>query len=125
MHYTIGDFAKQVELSAYTLRYYEKLSLLTPSRSGNGRRCYSEQDLHWMAFIKRLKETGMSLKEIQHYAQLRAQGNTTLTARKAMLELHKKSIIEHLHTWQNHLDNLNAKIDYYQDAIDQFKPSHP
>lgn len=123
MHYTIGDFVKQVELSAYTLRYYEKLSLLTPSRLSNGRRCYTEQDLRWVSFIKRLKETGMPLKEIQHYALLRVQGNTTLTARKAMLELHKKRIIAHLTTWQNHLNNLNAKIDYYQESIDQLNLS--
>lgn len=119
MYYSISSFAKQTELSAYTLRYYEKLSLLMPIRSANGRRCYSERDLQWIAFIKRLKETGMPLKEIQHYAMLRAQGNATLAARKAMLELHKNAIIQHMNTWQNHLDNLNQKLDYYQDAIDQ------
>ena len=35
------------------------------------RRCYSDKDLSWIEFIKRLKDTGMPIKEIQHYAELR------------------------------------------------------
>lgn len=121
MNYSIGQFSRQTGLSAYTLRYYEKLLLLKPSRSSNGRRFYTERDAAWLSFVIRLKETGMPLKEIQRYAELRAQGNRTLHARKAMLDDHKKQIIQHITTWQQHLENLNLKLDYYQTEIDQQK----
>lgn len=122
MNYTIGQFAEHTGLSAYTLRYYEKLALLTPSRTANGRRFYTEKDASWLGFIIRLKETGMPLKEIQRYAILRAQGDATLTERKAMLEAHRLEIINHIDAWQHHLHNLNEKLDYYQDMITHVSP---
>ena len=46
---------------------------------------YSDKDLTWIAFIKRLKDTGMPIKEIRHYAELRADGDPTLSERMEML----------------------------------------
>ncbi|OAU50022.1 MerR family transcriptional regulator, partial [Lacticaseibacillus rhamnosus] len=59
MGYPIGKFSKMVSLSIDTLRYYEKEHLIIPDRDQNNRRTYSDADQRWIAFIKRLKATGM------------------------------------------------------------------
>ena len=72
MEYSIGDFSRLTGLGIHTLRYYEHEGLITPERNSGNRRCYSDKDLTWIEFIKRLKDTGMPIKEIKHYAELRA-----------------------------------------------------
>ena len=72
MEYSIGDFSKLTGLGIHTFRYYEHEGLIAPKRNANNRRCYSDKDLAWAYFINRLKDTGMPIKEIRHYAKLRA-----------------------------------------------------
>lgn len=117
MTYTIGDFSKLTNLGIHTLRYYEKENLLDPKRLPNGRRLYSEQDLTWVQFIKRLKDTGMPIKEIQKYAYLRAKGQNTLKERMDMLIQHRLSLINEIKILNDHLINLNNKIEYYHFEI--------
>ena len=71
----IGEFSRLTGISAYTLRYYEKKGLLHVERDGAGRRDYREADVEWVKFIKRLKDTGMLLRDIRHYSDLRYQGD--------------------------------------------------
>jgi DNA-binding transcriptional MerR regulator len=85
MGYSIGEFSSITGISIHTLRYYEKENLIIPERRENGRRCYSDGDVAWIQFIKRLKDTGMPIKEIQKYARLRARGDSTLEERMEML----------------------------------------
>ncbi len=85
MEYSIGEFSRLTDLGIHTLRYYEQEGLITPGRNSSNRRCYSDKDLAWIEFIKRLKDTGMPIKEIQHYAKLRAAGAPTLRERIEML----------------------------------------
>ena len=80
-------FSAQTGLSAYTIRYYEKLGLLPGiQRNASGHRAFTTQDLEWVRFIVRLKDTGMSLDDILTYSRLRALGSTTLASRQKMLE---------------------------------------
>ncbi|WP_298444291.1 Zn(2+)-responsive transcriptional regulator [uncultured Ferrimonas sp.] len=64
--YRIGQLAKQYQINADTLRYYEKNGLLVPSsRSDSGYRFYSDDDAKQLRFILRAKSVGFSLIEIQ------------------------------------------------------------
>ena len=117
MNYTIGEFSKLIYISIYTLRYYEKENLIIPNRKKNGRRCYSEQDVSWIQFIKRLKDTNMPIKEIQKYAKLRAAGESTMNERMEMLIKHRTALKEEIAKSNDHLEKLNDKINYYKEAI--------
>ncbi len=118
MSYTIGEFSSITGISIYTLRYYENENLIIPERKGNGRRCYSDGDIAWMQFIKRLKDTGMPIKEIQKYARLRAKGESTLEERMEMLILHRAVLKDEIAAMQEHLCNLDDKISCYKAKID-------
>lgn len=114
---TIGEFSTITGISAYTLRYYEKKGLLRVSRDNIGRRDYSEDDIEWVKFIKRLKDTGMLLRDIKHYSDLRYQGDSTTEERLELLVRHRKSVVEEQKKWDEYLQNLDEKISIYQGRI--------
>lgn len=109
------EFSDRVELSSYTLRYYEKIGLLKHvQRNSSGHRTYSNRDIDWVNFIKRLKDTGMPLEEIQKYASLRALGAETVAERQALLEQHRENLVEHIRRQNEHLTALDKKINLYK-----------
>ena len=65
--YKISDIATLTGLSIPTLRYYEEIGLLHPARNATNYRVFTDDDLRWIAFIKRAKATGMSLTKIIDY----------------------------------------------------------
>ena len=69
----IGELAKQSGLSAHTLRFYEKQGLIQASaRSESNYRVYSQGDLATAKFIKRSREMGFSLEEVEVFLSIRA-----------------------------------------------------
>ena len=65
--WTTGQVAKERNISVRTLRYYDQISLLTPSyKDENGRRYYSEEDLFKLEKIIILKTLSLSLEDIQY-----------------------------------------------------------
>lgn len=117
MSYTIGQFSKITNISEYTLRYYESEKLITPERLANGRRCYNEKDVNWVQFIKRLKDTGMPIKDIKKYAHLRAIGDSTMKERMNLLIKHRYNLNKQIYELSKYYEKLNEKINYYEEAI--------
>ncbi|MFK9091082.1 MerR family transcriptional regulator [Bacillus salipaludis] len=65
--YNISEVANETGFTAHTLRYYEKIGLLSsPIRQG-GKRLYTAGDIRLLQFMKVLKNTGMSLEDIQEF----------------------------------------------------------
>ncbi|BAN74350.1 MULTISPECIES: MerR family transcriptional regulator [Lacticaseibacillus] len=113
MGYPIGKFSKMVSLSIDTLRYYEKEHLIVPDRDQNNRRTYTDADQRWIAFIKRLKATGMPIKEIKTYARLRYQGNSTIDERLELLFTQKARLTAQRQEIDAHIAFLENKIATY------------
>ena len=117
MSYAIGQISKLTGLTGPTLRYYEQEGLLSVQRDAAGRRIYTEQDVEWLHFIKRLKETGMPIREIRRYAQLRYQGNSTMQERLAMLEEHHQNVLAEQQKLAENLRKLEEKLAFYRQAL--------
>lgn len=116
-NFTIQEFSKLSGLSAHTLRYYEKISLLDPvPRNSSGYREYSEDHLRLVEFLIRLRDTGMPIQGMMEYAFLRKQGPATLAQRRELLEKHEQAIKERLLEQENHLKSIQGKIAFYKDA---------
>ena len=113
----ISEIANKTNLPASTLRYYEKKGLLKVDRDKNDRRYYKESDIEWIKFIRRLKETGMLIKDIQHYSELRYVGSITMPERLQILQLHRNYVLEQQLKWTEYLQNLDDKIEFYQQSI--------
>ena len=63
--YNIREIVKELKINKETIRYYEKIGLLSqPKRDKNGYRVYSKEDIIKVRFILIVKNFGFSLKEI-------------------------------------------------------------
>lgn len=116
---TIGEIAAKTNLTESALRYYEKKGLVRVARDQGGRRDYAEGDVEWIRFIQRLKETGMQLADIRRYSELRYQGGSTMPERMEMLQRHREYVAAQQRKWQEYMQNLNDKIAFYQESIQE------
>jgi len=113
----IGELAKRTGISAHTIRYYERIGLLPyADRDGGGQRDYDPSILVWIEFLGRLKTTGMPIREMLRYANLRKQGDHTGPQRRAMLEAHRELARARVAELQACLLILDTKIDGYVEA---------
>ncbi len=68
----IAEVAQRTGLSSDTLRYYEKTGLIAGvRRTADDQRRYEADDLDWLTFLLRLRDTGMSIANMKLFASLR------------------------------------------------------
>lgn len=115
---TIAEASKKVNLSADTLRYYERIGLIPEvNRTESGIRNYTEEDLGWIEFSKCMRNAGMSIEALIEYIKLYKKGDATLEARKQLLISQKDVIKERLEEIQNTFDRINYKIKNYEKLL--------
>ena len=113
----IGQLARRSGLSAHTIRFYERIGLLPRAdRDGSGQRDYDVSILIWIEFLRRLKTTGMPIREMLRYAALRERGPATGAERRALLEAHRETVRAHVAELQACLLVLDSKIGGYANA---------
>jgi DNA-binding transcriptional MerR regulator len=112
---TIQQVSERTRVSAYTLRYYERIGLLDDvSRASSGHRRYTEHDLAWISMLRRLRGTGMSIRQMQEFAHLRRQGPQSLPQRLAFLERHLQEVQAHQRETAEHIAVIEAKIQLHR-----------
>ena len=86
---SIGEFSKICKVSTKTLRYYDEIGLINPSKINqeNGYRYYSIEQLETMLFVNRLKQYNFSLEEIRAIITSEEIPNEKLS-----IELYKKKV---------------------------------
>lgn len=115
---TIQEVSQATGLSAHTLRYYERIGLIHPiEREENTRRLYTEDDIGWIDFLLKLRGTGMSIKEMQTYAELQRQGDETLSQRVEMLKSLQAKVETRMSELNEHLKLICYKIEIYQQIV--------
>jgi DNA-binding transcriptional MerR regulator len=116
---TIQEVTKATGLSAHTLRYYERIGLIHPiARAENTRRRYTADDVGWIDFLLKLRAIGMSIKDMQKYAELQRQGDETLPERLEMLRSLRDNVEARLDELNEHLKLIYYKIDIYQKIVE-------
>ena len=118
MLYTVGEMARFLNVSASTLRYYDKEGLLPfVERSNSGIRMFSDKDYEWLKIIECLKKSGLSIKEIRSYIDMTKRGDDSLEERLQLFEERKKDVERQMRELQETLDLLKYKCWYYEMAI--------
>lgn len=117
---TIQEVARQTGLSTHTLRYYERVGLIHPiNRAQNTHRRYTPEDVGWIDFLTKLRATGMSIKDMQRYAELQRQGDETLPERVKMLKALRDQVQERIRQLNEHLELVQYKIEVYQQIVEE------
>ncbi len=108
--YNIGEVARRSQVSAKMIRHYESLRLMKEARrTVAGYRIYDEADVHTLQFIRRGRDLGFSILEIQKLLglwqnQLRASAEVRRVAQRHITALHQK--IEELQGMRRTLETL-------------------
>jgi DNA-binding transcriptional MerR regulator len=117
--------AEQCGLTPHTLRYYERIGLIqSVARGTDGHRRYSTQDIAWVSFITRLKATGMPISRMLEFAAFRRDGERTIPARRAMLEVHMDQVHAHIRELETCLAALQDKVNHYR-SVESSMTSSP
>ncbi len=118
-YYGIKEAAARTGLTAYTLRYYDKMGLLPfVERSESGLRKFKEEDFERLELINCLKDTGMKLEEICIFMEWSLEGNETLKQRLQLFRDRKKAVNEQIAKLKDTRELLEHKIEYYEKAIE-------
>ncbi len=114
----IAEVSKKYDISADTLRYYERIGLMSHvRRTASGVRDYSEQDCARIQFIKCMRGAHVSIEALIEYMNLFEGGDATIPARIALLEEQRDLVRQRLDEMQAGLDRLNYKIEHYNDIM--------
>ena len=117
--WSISEAAAKTGLSQHTLRWYERIGLLDAiSRTGVGRRRFSEKDLDWLSLLAKLRETGMPVREMQRYAELVRSG-AGQAERLELLQRHRAEVVRQMAAQEDCLKLLDIKIDIYTRQLQQ------
>lgn len=114
----IAEVSEQYDISADTLRYYERIGLLPRAhRNASGVRDYSDEDCVRISFVKCMRGANVSIEALIEYMQLFDQGDATYEERRQILIEQREIALEKLERVQEGLDRLDHKIAYYDELI--------
>ena len=115
---TIAEVSRKYDISADTLRYYERIGLIPPvPRTRGGLRDYGEESCGWIQLRKCMRAAGVQIEALIEYVDLFQQGDATLDARKALLVEQRDQLVSRMAEMQASLDLLNQKIDRYEQGM--------
>jgi DNA-binding transcriptional MerR regulator len=117
--YSISEVANELNLTVYTLRYYDKEGLMPfVERTPSGNRLFKESDLSALKVIECLKATGMPIKEIKNFIDWCSDGDSMLQQRYDMF-LERKAIVEaQMEELRKTMEVIEHKCLYYKTALD-------
>lgn len=103
----IGQVSDKLGVSVDTLRYYEKIGLISGiERTDTGIRLYSVKNIATLKFVKRAQRMHFSLDEIKSLIRLRDEPETTKPRVRALA----KAKLEEIETQIQELQSLRDEL---------------
>lgn len=111
MAFTIGDFSNATGCAIETIRYYERIKLLSaPPRSAGGHRLYNEANVDQLRFVLKARQMGFNLAEVKELLALSDDEQPCIEvldmAHRNLLAIQKK--IDQLASFKNELQGLST-----------------
>ncbi|MCL4773216.1 MAG: MerR family DNA-binding transcriptional regulator [Burkholderiaceae bacterium] len=111
--FSIGELAREFDVTPRTIRFYEDQRLLAPKRAGTGgrQRVYSQRDRTRLKLTLRGKRLGLSLSEIRDLICMYESPSDTAAQLErflAVLARHRATLERQLHDLQETLAEIEA-----------------
>ncbi|WP_020620558.1 MerR family transcriptional regulator [Paenibacillus daejeonensis] len=121
MEITIGQFAKLVGSTVRTVRYYDKIGLLTPTKiNKSGRKVYTRSDIDLFQQIMILKHFGLSLDEITEQMTNEALKNRELMQIQKQLIEEKQAELNDMLEVITRMDRLYRVEGINEEELDEY-----
>ena len=104
--FTIGELAREFDLTTRAIRFYEDCGLLTPQRSGRSR-VYSQRDRTRLKLTLRGKRLGLTLAEVKDLVDMYESPRDTLPQLKKFLVV----LAAHREQLEQQMTDLHATLD--------------
>lgn len=116
---SISEAAHELGLTAHTLRYYEREGLLLApvDRESSDRRRYTDDDIAWLGFLRKLRSTAMPIATLRRYVELARAGDGTSAARLALLREHRETVLVRRAELDDALGAIDLKIALYSERL--------
>lgn len=108
----IGEASANSGLPAKTIRYYEDIGLISPDRTDNGYRDFSETHMHKLAFLSRARGLGFTIEDCRTLLSLYEDTDRASADVKTMARVHLDKMehkIQELEAMQATLSELVNK----------------
>ena len=110
MSYSIGELGRLTETKVETIRYYERTGLMAaPDRTAGNYRLYDEAALNRLSFIRRARNLGFSIEQVQNLLALSDNRDQSCAEVDAITTAHLNEIerkIADLQALQGELSSL-------------------
>ena len=115
---TITEVSEKYDITADTLRYYERIGLIPPvKRNNSGVRDYDEESCRWVELMRCMRKAGVQIEALIEYVTLFRQGDSTVEARKHILKEQRNQLIEKIEVIRESLVLLDHKIERYEQGL--------
>ena len=92
---TIKEVSETFDISADTLRYYERIGMIPEvTRTAGGIRDYQESDLGWVELVICMRKAGLPVEALIEYVKLYQEGDETFEARLQLLSEEREKLEE-------------------------------
>ena len=118
MSYSISEVAKMLNVSPYTIRYYDKEGLFPLVKRVNGIRVFEDKDFPWLRMLNCLKNLNMPIKKIKEYVDLALKGDGTLKERYQLILEQEENIEKQIRELNYYKKQIDFKKAYYEKAIE-------
>lgn len=108
--FTIGELAREFDLTTRAIRFYEDCGLLTPQRSGRNR-VYTQRDRTRLKLTLRGKRLGLTLAEVRDLVDMYESPRDTLPQLKkflAVLATHRAQLEQQMADLHVTLDEVRS-----------------
>lgn len=107
----IGELARRADVPVDTVRYYERSGILPPAlRRQSGYRDYAQADVRRLVFVRRAKQLGFTLSEIQELIKL-SEGTNDMAALNLQAQAKLRDIDERMADLARMRDALHTLLD--------------
>ncbi|MGD9946167.1 MAG: Cu(I)-responsive transcriptional regulator [Burkholderiaceae bacterium] len=108
----IGEAAEASGVSAKMIRYYEQIGLIAPAgRSDSGYRRYTDSDVHILRFIRRARDLGFPVAEIDGLLGLWRDRSRHSADVKRIAQAHIAKLRQKIDSLRQVADTLQTLID--------------
>lgn len=116
--YSMKEACELTGMTYENLKYYCKEGLVpNVKRDSRNYRVFDDHDIKWIQSLSCLKGCGMTIAEMKEYLALCLEGESTIPARKKILQIKKDELLQNIEDLKKSVDYIDWKQNFYDDVL--------